>query len=148
MHQKPAQLLTVAVMLSLISAGCGDSTTGSVPLIGAPSSPPLRQVMEDEAGLLEPFAEQPLSLPFPERENPFLFPHDRVQPVVPAAEVSQVRVLGFVEVDQPRVLLKVSDRTRTLAVGDAAQGVEVLAIEPPLVRLRQGNLTWNASLFD
>lgn len=141
-------LLPLALLLAVSSLGCGHSASELLPLITTPASPSMQPAWEDSGAVSDAFVEQPLSLPFPERENPFLFPHDRVVPVAPAAEVNEVRVLGFVHVDQPRVLLRVTNLTRTLSVGDKTQGVEVLAIEPPTVRLRQGNLTWTASLFD
>ncbi len=147
MKTNSAQLFTCAMWLAA-SVGCGHSASELLPLVATPASPPRSQTWEEADLESQSLPDQPLALPFPERENPFLFPHDRVEPVQPAAKVNEVRVLGFVHVDQPRVLLRVTDLTRTLAVGDKTQGVEVLAIEPPTVRLRQGNLTWTASLFD
>jgi hypothetical protein len=62
--------------------------------------------------------------------------------------VAQVEVLGFAEVDEPRVFLRTKETTKSLKVGDVTDGVEVIAIKPPAVELRMGSLVWTATMFD
>ncbi len=87
----------------------------------------------------------------PNRVDPFVFPSeitDNQRAPVPTTSVAQVRVMGFAEVDELRVLLEAKDSTQSLKVGDELNGIEVVAIKPPTVELRLGNLIWTASMFD
>lgn len=88
--------------------------------------------------------------PYPDRIDPFSFP--ATAPVrddtATITSVAQVEILGFANVDDPRVLLRTKDLTRSMKVGDAIEGVEVVAIEPPTVELKMGTLVWTASMFD
>ncbi len=88
-------------------------------------------------------------LPYPSRSNPFTFVGEERAATEPKPnELSDIRVIGFAQVGQPRVMLRLRNETRSLAVGDKNSGVEVLEISPPNVRLKLANLTWNASMFD
>jgi len=96
-------------------------------------------------------AYQPL---YPNRVDPFSFPGQ-----APGAATEDttsdsvtdgigVKVLGFAEVDEPRVLLRIKGSTASLKVGETTDGVEVIAIRPPAADLRIGTLSWTATMFD
>lgn len=90
--------------------------------------------------------------PFPDRIDPFTFPAGAAavtqQTGTSITSAAQITVLGFAEVDQPRVFLRTRETTRSLVVGDTMDGVEVIAINPPTVDLRMGSLQWRASMFE
>ncbi|QDS91323.1 hypothetical protein FF011L_00520 [Roseimaritima multifibrata] len=139
----------LASVLALGSVGgCGHSASDLIPLALEHAPPSVRETYATKGSVPVDPSMVTIDYPFPERENPFLFPSETVviQPVT--AKMTDIRVLGFVKVDRPRVLLQVKNVSRTLAVGETTQGIEVVSIDPPSVKLRQGNLTWNASLFD
>ncbi len=62
--------------------------------------------------------------------------------------VANVVVIGFANVREPRVFLRIEDQTRSLRVGEVANGIEVVAIREPVVELRMGSLLWTATMFD
>lgn len=89
----------------------------------------------------------------PSRVDPFSFPatapisnSNEAGTTIPTA--AQVEVLGFANVHEPRVFLRIKDLTRSLGVGGVSDGVEVLAIKPPAVDLQMGSLRWTATMFD
>lgn len=89
--------------------------------------------------------------PYPERVDPFSFPEGAPvddQEGTTITTVAQVEVLGFANVDEPRVFLRTKEITRSLGVGDVTDGVEVIAIKAPAVELRMGSLVWTATMFD
>ncbi len=88
--------------------------------------------------------------PFPDRVDPFSFPTgiDGEASEVTSPTMMQVKVLGFADVDEPRVFLRSRDTTRSMKVGDKADGIEVVAINVPAVELRMGSVVWTATMFD
>ena len=149
--QPKSILFALPAILAALSVGCGVETetleawkeavhSSSIPspasLAGSGASEPVDQHFEP---------------PHPDRVDPFSFPTN-VGPSDPAGPatvtVAQVHVLGFADVDQPRVFLRSGDRTGSLKVGEVANGVEVVAINPPAVELRMGSLVWTATMFD
>ena len=89
--------------------------------------------------------------PNPDRVDPFSFPDGAPvsdQEGTTITTVAQVEVLGFAEVDEPRVFLRSKETTKSLRVGDVSDGIEVVAIKPPAVDLRMGTLIWTATMFD
>ena len=141
--------LCFAAMAAFV-AGCGiepetlDSLRGMVQAasVAAAATPPL------EAPAAEPIRFDP---PHPDRINPFTFPEgqslaaDLPSPAVVSSV--QVDVLGFAQVDEPRVFLRSGDVTKSLAVGDMIDGTRVIGIHPPAVDLQRGGLRWRATLF-
>jgi len=87
-----------------------------------------------------------------ERDDPFSYPGEGTEANLPSliatTTASQVELVGFADVGQPRVFLKIGELTKSLRVGDQVQGVEVLHIDPPTVRLSMGNLVWHTSMFE
>ena len=89
--------------------------------------------------------------PYPQRVDPFSFPANAPvsdQTATSITTVAQVEILGFANVDEPRVFMRTKDLTKSLKVGETADGVEVVKINPPQVELRMGTLVWTASMFD
>jgi hypothetical protein len=88
---------------------------------------------------------------YPERVDPFVFAvevpvnNDNSTTINSA---SRVQVLGFGNVGEPRVFLRINDRTGPYKVGDSVGGVEVVSIREPVVELRMGSLVWTATMFD
>lgn len=139
----------------LICAGCGiepetltalkeavDAAKAQHGLGGAPPQP--TEVVE--VGF------EPL---YPHRVDPFSFPgqapgvtsqNESVSD--PVSDGIAVQVLGFANVEEPRVLLRIKGNTKSLKAGDVEDGVEVVAIRPPAADLRIGTLLWTASMFD
>ena len=96
-------------------------------------------------------AERGFDAPNPGRVDPFSFPagapvSDQTGTTITTA--AQVQVVGFANVDEPRVFLRTKAMTKSLGVGGVTDGVEVVAINPPAVELRMGNLVWTATMFD
>ncbi len=89
---------------------------------------------------------------FPERIDPFRFPGDAltgtVKPEASIAKATHIDVLGFAQMNEPKVILRTKDSTASVAVGERLNGVEVLEIHAPSVKLKAGNLVWIASMFD
>lgn len=49
--------------------------------------------------------------------------------------MANLDVLGFVEVDQPRVFIRMNGGVKSLAVGQSIQGIEVVKIKATVVEL-------------
>ncbi len=60
----------------------------------------------------------------------------------------EIKVSGFIELDQPTAILLIEGKAHTFHVGETLVGVTVSEIQPPRVRLSYDGVTWNASLFD
>jgi hypothetical protein len=139
------------VLATAFSMGCGiepgtlDSLKEAVNTISAQQS--LANQGQDE---FEP-ADRVFDAPNPGRVDPFSFPSGAPvsdQEGTTITPTAQVKVLGFANVDEPRVLLRCNEMTKSLGVGGVTDGVEVLAIKPPAVELRMGSLIWTATMFD
>ncbi len=87
-------------------------------------------------------------LPFPDREDPFHFPEDASLAETPVSTVKRVEVLGFSNVDEPRVLVRTQNGVNSIRVGQKFDGIEVLEIHRPAVKLKIDNLVWTATMFD
>lgn len=93
---------------------------------------------------------------YPDRVDPFSFPgQPSGAPIANSSTAAEsvtdgigVQVLGFANVDEPRVLLRIKGNTASLKAGDSTDGVEVIAIRPPAAELRIGTLSWTATMFD
>ena len=141
--------------LSLV-IGC-DASTGSLESIrAAVRSQSPKQVEEvRNVGLSSDQTKGEFRPVNPNRRNPFEFPaadgeHSGPQVLLGdgSATASQVSVMGFAEVDIPRVILKVGDQTKILRAGDQVMNIKVIKISPPRVELQIDNLTWTATMFD
>ncbi|MEM9644582.1 MAG: hypothetical protein AAF989_06285, partial [Planctomycetota bacterium] len=90
--------------------------------------------------------------PYPDRLDPFSLPEPSGRAAEQAAgeasvAAKQVVVMGFADLESPRVILKIGKQTKVMKVNDVAKGIRVLKIEPPRVQLTMENLTWTATMF-
>lgn len=89
-------------------------------------------------------------MPSPGRVNAFELSDDfhSETPVQETAGKREIYVLGFVEVDNPSVMLSIDGRTQVLKAGDTIDHITVQEIVPPRARLSSDGVSWNASIFD
>jgi hypothetical protein len=57
-----------------------------------------------------------------------------------------VELKGFIDVDEPRVVLSIDGVVSSLPQGGEKYGVQVISIEPPTVVLQRGRNRWPATL--
>ena len=137
-------------MATVFFAGCGiepetlDSLRGMVQAASvAATAPPPHDAREPDETRFDP--------PHPDRVDPFTFPEGQslavASPSQPLTTSIDVDVLGFAQVDEPRVFLNSNGSTRSMAVGDVIDGIQVIGIHPPAVDLQRGGLRWRATLF-
>lgn len=105
---------------------------------------------DDPSVANNPMTDPLIELPYPMRTNPFRYvgQDSEKSQTVGTGALNDLRVLGFADVGNPRVMLEIRNEAHSMAVGDSRHGIEVLEISPPHVRLKVANLTWNASMFD
>jgi hypothetical protein len=87
------------------------------------------------------------SVPFPDRMNPFEVGTKAPRQTPENVGAANVTVLGFAKLGQQQAILRIGEQTRFVVVGDHIGELEVLGITPPRVRLKNGNLVWDASMF-
>ena len=87
------------------------------------------------------------SPPFPDRTELFE-PPKRGQGNVRRDEEhgESVELKGFINVDQPRVVLSIDGVISPIAEGGEKYGVQVISIQPPSVVLQRGRSRWTATL--
>lgn len=145
---------TLAILLPLL-AGC----TSETPSIAKVTNlPPSRSAADpsDEKGAADskPKASDQVARalaayqpPFPERQEMFVPPKQSAESRHVQAEGGAVELKGFVEVDQPRVILDIDGTIAALPVGTERFGVKVVAIEGGKVTLERNRTRWTAT-FD
>jgi hypothetical protein len=57
-----------------------------------------------------------------------------------------VELKGFINVDQPRVVLSIDGVITAIPEGGEKYGVQVISIQPPKVVLQRGRSRWPATL--
>jgi hypothetical protein len=84
--------------------------------------------------------------PFPERE--MFEPPKRAQSMVRRDDEhgQTVELKGFINVDQPRVVLSIDGTVTPVPEGGEKYGVQVISIQPPKVVLQRGRSRWTATL--
>jgi hypothetical protein len=87
------------------------------------------------------------SPPFPERDTLFE-PPKRAQGTVRRNEAlgESVELKGFINVNEPRVVLSIDGVISSVPVGGEKYGVQVISIQPPTVVLQRGRDRWPATL--
>lgn len=140
------QIWTFTALCILV--GCGGEIRQTLPSLATPMDTPGKDELTVNATSASRSDPLELELPFPERVNPFAVAHRREREGTDTTPASSVEVLGFAKVGRQQVMLRVADEVHFLVEGDIIGGVEVLQIRPPRVRLRNGNLTWEASMFE
>jgi hypothetical protein len=117
-------------------------------------SQPAAQAAADEAKpeQAEPESPSPAATaqftpPFPDRMELFE-PPKRAQSAARQNDVEgqSVELKGFVNVDQPRVLLDIDGVISPIAEGGEKYGVRVISIQPPNVVLERNRSRWIATL--
>jgi hypothetical protein len=85
--------------------------------------------------------------PFPERNDMFEPPKRDNSTVRRDDEHGQsVELKGFINVDQPRVVLSIDGVITAIPEGGERYGVHVISIQPPNVMLQRGRNRWPATL--
>lgn len=85
--------------------------------------------------------------PFPERTDLFVPPKGSQSPVRRDDEHGQtVELKGFINVDQPRVVLSIDGVIAAVPEGGEKYGVHVNSIQPPKAILQRGRNRWTATL--
>ena len=85
--------------------------------------------------------------PFPERLDMFEAPKRAQGTVRRDEELGQsVELKGFVNVDEPRVILSIDGNLSPVPEGGETYGVQVISIQPPKVVLQRGRSRWTATL--
>ena len=105
---------------------------------------PQDTVKSEPAALPEQVAFEP---PFPDRMDLFQAPKRDGRRGAKSTGQSEtsVELLGFVDVNGPRVALAIGGLVTTIAEGDQQYGIEVISIQPPAVVLQRGRQRWQAS---
>jgi hypothetical protein len=89
----------------------------------------------------------PFNPPFPDRLEPFEPPKGKQGTVRRDEEHgASVELKGFVNVDQPRVVLSIDGVVSPIPQGGEKYGVQVISIQPPSVVLQRGRARWTATL--
>jgi hypothetical protein len=85
--------------------------------------------------------------PFPDRLELFEAPK-RAQGTVKRDDEhgETVELKGFINVDEPRVVLSIDGVISPVAEGGEKYGVQVISIQPPSVVLQRGRNRWTATL--
>jgi hypothetical protein len=85
--------------------------------------------------------------PFPERVDLFEAPKRAQSTIRRDDEHGQsVELKGFVNVDEPRVVLSIDGVISPIPEGGEKYGVQVISIQPPKVVLQRGRSRWTATL--
>jgi len=85
--------------------------------------------------------------PFPERNDLFEAPKRAQSTVRRDDEQGQsVELKGFINVDQPRVVLSIDGVISPIPEGGEKYGVQVISIQPPKAVLQRGRSRWTATL--
>jgi hypothetical protein len=141
--------------LALILAGChADSEPApkaEPPAMAAEVSKPTAKPATPTPDLANPkvAAAQPAAFtpPFPDRLEIFEPPKRAQNSVKRDDEHGQsVELKGFIDVDQPRVILSIDGVVSPVPEGGEKYGVHVISIQPPSVVLQRGRNRWTATL--
>ena len=150
------RLCWLFVSLTVLGCGTADEPTVEAPpaVASAPAAvdkpaPPVANPPQSADVAETPAQNQPLAQftpPFPDRLELFE-PRQRAQGTVRRDDAGEtVELKGFVNVDQPKVVLAIDGVISPIAEGGEKYGVQVISIEPPSVVLQRGRNRWKATL--
>ena len=139
-----------------LCAGCSSEMSEAiVQEARAHTQPAISNIESDiEAGIVDSSEiEHPVrfvAMPSPDRTNPFELSgeYQEVSIGEPSGRKREIRVLGFVELDAPAVMLSVDGRTQIFKAGETFDKITVLEIQPPRAKISYDGVTWQASIFD
>ncbi len=147
-----------ALLAAAIVAGCEsadepvvDATpaVASAPAVEKPPATPAAKPdksPEEAEPVPESRAVVAYSPPFPDRQDLFE-PPKRSQSSVRRDDAGEtVELKGFVNVDEPRVVLAIDGVISGISEGGEKYGVQVISIQPPTVVLQRGRNRWTATL--
>jgi hypothetical protein len=156
------QLVKLAVSLLpflLALSGCGRAQEPIVeasPVVATPAAattsvetPPAAQPANTPDVAESPKANTAVAFtpPFPQRTELFE-PPQRASNAARRDHESgaTVELKGFIEVDEPLVVLSIDGVISSVPEGGEKYGVQVISIEPPTVVLKRGGRPWSATL--
>jgi hypothetical protein len=84
--------------------------------------------------------------PFPERNELFEAPKRKSTVRRDDEHGQSVELKGFMNVDQPRVILSIDGVISPIPEGGEKYGVKVISIQPPNALLQRGRSRWTATL--
>jgi hypothetical protein len=153
----PAQIALCLIGGCIIVAGCGSAeqpiaeTTPAVepsaPVAPAPPSPASETHAPELADPKQTTAEvASFTPPFPERHDMFAVKETQGNVRRDDEKGESVELKGFINVDQPRVILSIDGVISPVPEGGEKYGVQVLSITPPSVVLKRGRDRWTAKL--
>lgn len=151
------QLLLFFLMVG--AAGCSSEIESSIDESATVATPvaPASNLLQSEVksprkSVLTPSQAPPaptaiFTPPFPERVELFE-PSKRADNSLRRSDEQgdTVELKGFINVDEPRVVLSIDGVVSPLAEGAEKYGVQVIRIQPPSVDLRRNGRNWRASL--
>ncbi len=109
--------------------------------------PPVEKTSQAEDPTREDSIQAEYQPPYPDRENLFLAPkRSASHNNTPGTVQQSVELLGFANVEGPRVILSIDGNVVPMAEGGTASGIEVISIQPPTVVLQRDRERWQATL--
>lgn len=166
---RPRRLLirSLAAAVALAAVGCSEDTASTPEAADQPAATPLavaaaRAQAASEAAEAASATAKRDKKPAAKTEAPKVayqppFP-DRIDLFSPPKHVSHtprassersadsVVLMGFANLDGPRVLLAIDGTVKPLADGEESSGVKVISIAPPQAVLQRGRSRWTASI--
>lgn len=147
-----------ALTLALMTMGCQstaeppiEDTAKAAISVPAPTSEPPKPAPKSAPDLANskatPAQAVAFNPPFPDRLDLFE-PPKRAQTAAKRDDEhgESVELKGFINVDQPRVILSIDGVISPVPEGGEKYGVHVIAIQPPSVVLQRGRNRWTATL--
>jgi hypothetical protein len=158
-----ARLRFLQLALCLALCGCGTADEMTTPVV---TPQPAAKVESEKPDAKEPAVQkseaakdseqsdekaqpeqQAFEPPYPHRENLFLAPkRSAVHKDSPGSVQQSVELLGFANVQGPRVILSIDGNVVPMPEGMKQSGIEVISIQPPAVVLQRGRERWQATL--
>jgi hypothetical protein len=149
----------LSLTMALVVTGCHSATetkpeaspAAGAPTAAAPAKTPAKSTSPtpDLANPKVTTARQAVAFtpPFPDRLEIFEPPKRAQNSVKRDDEHGQsVELKGFINVDQPRVVLSIDGVISPVPEGGERYGVHVISIQPPSVVLQRGRNRWTATL--
>ncbi|MFO0791157.1 MAG: hypothetical protein U0805_16980 [Pirellulales bacterium] len=148
----------VLLCLAVVATGCHPApeteveVTADAPVSAPAVTPaPAKAAAKSAPDLANTQAPTPTAAaynpPFPDRLELFE-PPKRAQSTVKRDDEhgESVELKGFINVDQPRVVLSIDGVISPIPEGGEKYGVHVISIQPPSVVLQRGRNRWTATL--
>lgn len=127
-----------------VAATLAVTPTAVAPAQSESNAAPTPELANPKQTTAQPIAFTP---PFPDRVELFEAPK-RAQGTVKRDDEhgATVELKGFINVDQPRVVLSIDGVVSPVPEGGEKYGVQVISIQPPSVVLQRGRNRWTTTL--